>query len=245
MADATIEDQEKSTSIKAVLFDIDGTLADSFRLAFDATNQVLQNHQVDVVDEAGYHEGCRYTTPERLARHAGLMPGDDTFDSVGQQLGKEFDDLYIGLVSPETAPFFPGILELLHSVKSEIYLGCLTNAANEYAHAVLRAHAIHERFGSIRGADTVPKAKPAPDGLWQVCKDLQLEASDCIYVGDSPGDAKAAMAAGMTFIGVSWGSFSKESLIEVTAEADSDRPRYICDTVDELKKVLAKHATIT
>ena len=86
-----------------VVFDIDGTLADSFRLGFDATNVVLQRNAFPPISEADYHDNCIYVTPERMARHAVGEHDED----LGKRLGAEFDREYIALVSTETAGFYP------------------------------------------------------------------------------------------------------------------------------------------
>ena len=62
------------------------------------------------------------------------------------------------------------------------------------------------------GADEVPKAKPAADGLLQCCEKLGVKAGDAVYIGDSPSDGRAARAAGMRSIGVTWGANSRDVL---------------------------------
>ena len=221
--------------VQAILFDVDGTLADSGQLGFDATLQILEQNQYATITYAEYCEGCRYTTPERLARHVGLTPErDNDFHQVGQRLGQAFDDLYIDLVSMETAAFFPGMYDLIERI-SVPKMGVLTNAAERYAHAVLRANdrgdgRLYQRFGSILGADTVPKPKPHPDGLLQACRELQIAPADCVYIGDSPSDAMAATAAGMPSIGVTWGAHAKERL--------HPHVTHLCETMEELEALL-------
>jgi HAD superfamily hydrolase (TIGR01509 family) len=226
-------------NLKGIIFDIDGTLADSWKLGFDATQSVLTKNGIEEIAEDEYHRCTRYCTPDRLARHAGLMPGDDDFEPVGIRLGAEFDTLYIGLVSLETAAFYPGIRELLQGLPSTVQLGALTNAAVAYAHAVFAVNLKSKDavgFQSIHGADDVPAPKPAADGLWLVCKELGLEPKDCVYVGDSPSDAMAAKNAGMPAIGVLWGSHSEESLKNAPFDC-------LCRTVEELQQLLPKMAT--
>jgi phosphoglycolate phosphatase-like HAD superfamily hydrolase len=221
-----------------------------------------------------YHEYTRYATPDRLARHAmdgrggerggasGIDDDDDTDDDhidpdytlLGQQLGKEFDDLYIGMVSMTTACFFPGVLDILKRIASSassttisnnnsnnsMKLGALTNASVEYAHAVFRVNLDSNKdddkthqinFLSIHGADTAPRPKPHADGLLLVCKELNVNPNQAVYVGDSPSDAVAANAAGMTSIGVTWGSHSRPSLEMAPFDI-------MCDTIDELAEAL-------
>lgn len=150
--------------VKGVIFDLDGTLADSWKLGFDATVVVLEKNNVPLISEDEYHDYTRYATPERLARHAGLTPSDKDFAAVGQRLGDEFDNLYVGLVTTETAGFYPGISSMLSIIPENVALGALTNACVGYAHAVLKTNCpvasvdasseggIYNRFQSIRGA---------------------------------------------------------------------------------------------
>eukprot|EP00978_Attheya_sp_CCMP212_P022453 scaffold67009_cov42-Attheya_sp.AAC.3 len=243
--------------VEGVIFDIDGTLADSWKLGYDATVVVLDQNDLPPINEQIYHDHTRYATPERLARHAGITPDHADFDEVGTRLGAEFDNLYVGLVDRQTAGFYPGVEELLMRIPPHVQVGALTNACVAYAHAVLttncpllsstnestptsstsstttvtRRVGIYERFGSIRGADNVPQPKPAPDGLYVCCADMGVDPKKCIYIGDSPSDAGAAQNAGMPSIGVLWGSHPEESLQKASFAI-------LCQTMDELQSLL-------
>ena len=241
---AAIANPPPTKTAAGVIFDIDGTLADSWRLGYDATVVVLKNNNLGHVpiDEEIYHATCVYPTPERLARTAGLTPTDDNFESLGQELGRQFDEHYVQLVSSKTAGFYDGIMDILQNLPDETKLGCLTNACVAYGHAVLEAncpvkentgtYALYDRFGAIHGADSVPAAKPSPEGLLQCAKELQLQPEDCIYVGDAIGDGKAARAAGMVSIGVLWGSNSEEKL------RNANVFDYIVSSREELRDLL-------
>jgi len=241
-------------SIKGVLFDIDGTLADSWKLGYDATQEVLIKNSIEQITEEIYHDHTRYCTPDRLARHAGLMPGDADFESVGERLGKEFDDLYVDLVSVKTAGFYDDIEAMLGRLRPEVKVGALTNACVAYAHAVLQKNCpvymsgesddaeekktaagglvpVYDRFTAIHGADDVPKPKPNPDGLLLCCEEMGVDPKDCVYIGDSPSDAMAAEAAGMTPIGVMWGSHGEEKLKAAPFQ-------FLCSSVEELAQLL-------
>lgn len=194
-----------------ILWDVDGTIADSYLLGFTSTNEVLKRHGKNAITEESYHEGTKFTTPRRLAWHVTGNPDDP----IGQALGEEFDDLYVKLVSTETAALYDGMKELLIAVralKPSIRFGALSNACGAYVRAVLEVNEIDALFGLGLGADEVDRAKPDPDGLWKLCNELNLQPGRCVYVGDSPTDGQAAKAAGMTSIGVTWGSHSKEKV---------------------------------
>jgi len=161
---------EAAGTVRGIIFDIDGTLADSWNLGFQATLTVLteyhnENNEESLTPETypltsdDYHFGCRFTTPERLARHVGLDPEHPSFESVGEDLGRQFDDYYVQLVDKKTAGFYDGIGDLLVKLHcgeisrtdgndgdsgsgsiGGVQLGALTNACVEYAHAVLKAN---------------------------------------------------------------------------------------------------------
>lgn len=214
----------------AVVFDIDGTLCDSFALGFGATNTVLEANGYPQIDAAAYHEGCVYTTPERLARHA--VGAYD--EALGASLGAEFDRTYIALVDETTAGFYPGVAKLLKRIgASGARLGALTNAAVLYAEAVLATNGVRPTFASAQGADSVPRPKPHGDGLLQVAAELDLDPERCIYVGDAPSDGAAARAAGYgASVGCSYGSHAEAKLV------DCGHFDAICRSVDDVERAL-------
>ncbi|KAL7534464.1 hypothetical protein ACHAXR_008748 [Thalassiosira sp. AJA248-18] len=258
-----------SNSVRGIIFDIDGTLADSWNLGFQATLTVLTDYHNKNNEEShtpetypltseDYHFGCRYTTPERLARHVGLEPGHPSFESVGEDLGNKFDDYYVQLVDLKTAGFYDGIGDLLVKLNcgdEGVQLGALTNACVEYAHAVLKANcpqysadipssssnenddnSIYQRFSSIHGANSVPRAKPFGDGILKCCEEMNLQPSQVIYVGDAPTDARAAVDAQCrAAIGVLWGSNDEECLKQ------EEGFKVLCSNVEELGMAIEKY----
>jgi len=81
----------------------------------------------------------------------------------------------------------------------------------------------------------VPLPKPKPDGLLQICRELNIAPTDCVYVGDSASDGQAATAAGMKSVGVTWGSHPKSSLLGSFT--------LIVDTVNDLESALVQFAS--
>lgn len=196
--------------IRAVLFDVDGTLSDSFSLGYTSTLQVLLRRGATIT-EAQYHAGTKYTTPRRLAWH---VTGDPDHED-GIALGEQFDRLYVDLVSAQTAPLYDGILPLLDLIaQRQVRMGALSNACGAYVRAVVRVNGLDRLFDphARLGADDVPAAKPLPDGLLQLCAAMGLRSEECVYVGDSPSDGAAARAAGMRCVGVTYGSHPEQTV---------------------------------
>ena len=211
-----------------IIWDVDGTLADTSKLGYSSTLQVLQNNKLSAITEEDYHHGTRYATPDRFAWHVTGNPKDP----IGIKLGNEFDSLYVDMVSKETAPLFKNIDDLLVELKKKdnICYGALSNACGAYVRAVLEVNEIDQLFNVQLGADEVSAPKPHPDGLLQCCQQLKLPPSQCVYIGDSPTDAEAALSAGMRAIGVTWGSHSADRVLAAFP--------VVAQTVKELKRKL-------
>ena len=201
----------KMSNLRAVLWDVDGTLAYTSKLCFDSTNAVMRMNGLPEIGEEAYHMGTKLTTPRRMAWHCTGNPDD----VCGIALGDQFDELYVKLVTLETAEFYAGIPEVLKSLVKEyptLRHGALSNACGAYVRAVLLVNGVTDDFAIGLGADEVPAAKPSGDGLLQICNTMQIDPSHCIYVGDSPSDGHAATNAGMSSVGVTWGSHPVESV---------------------------------
>mmetsp|Transcript_34663 Transcript_34663/g.68393 ORF Transcript_34663/g.68393 Transcript_34663/m.68393 type:complete len:299 (-) Transcript_34663:6-902(-) len=227
---ASADGTEHALSIpcyRGVLWDVDGTLVESTRLAFEATNAVLKKGGCKEVTESEYKVGSRYTTPRRFGFHV----SGNADDPAGPVLAQEFDSLYVTQVSTATVPLFPGLKRVLEELESTgCHLGALSNACSDYVRAVVAVNGLNASFTCQRGADEVPAAKPEPAGLLQCCAELGLEVAECAYIGDAPTDGRAARQAGMRAIGVAWGSSAASTL-----EAECDE---VVETVDQLLAAL-------
>lgn len=232
---------------RTVMWDLDGTLCDSFLLSFGATQDVLAKHGYSPATEDDYHACSRCTTQERLATHAGLKRGDEAFERVGKMLAADFEPMYISQVSPATAPLFEKTANIVRRLGAAgIPQACLTNAAASYADAVLKTHDLRRFFTAVHGADTVPRHKPSPDGVLKCIEDLVSAgllapapegACAGVYIGDSPSDGEAARRAGICSIGVAWGSHKLESL------KNSGKFDVICVEEQELVDLLLPQPT--
>jgi phosphoglycolate phosphatase len=215
--------------LKNIIFDLDGTLINSYMLGYTATNEVLQANRKETITEETYHACTIYDTPKRFAVHLHGLDYDDKQYEDGVELGRQFDELYIERISTATAGFYPQVLERLYGIIDKypgLQYAALTNACQLYGQRALAAN-LEEGgreggraglFTVVHGSDSVPASKPAPDGLIQIMRELGgVRASECVYVGDSPTDGQAGVAAGIRTVGCSYGSYPEKALVESEA----------------------------
>lgn len=189
--------------IKAAIFDLDGTLADTILDLGQAMNGMLR--------QFGWKERTREELIERINRGARLfvarsMPdevySDINDDIVTKALGV-YSEKYSKCYNDKTAPF-DGIPQLLSELKADgIRLGVLSNKQDEFVRMIAEK-LFPGMFDFVLGQGKYPE-KPCPDAALAVARELGAEPGECMFVGDSDIDMKTANNAGMYPMGVSWG----------------------------------------
>lgn len=189
----------------AVLFDLDGTIADTAADMARALNRLLERHGRPVLPFARIRPQVSNGARAMIGIGFGLGPGDPGF----AELRLEYLDLYAGDLCRETRPF-PGIPELIAALESAgLRWGIVTNKPAWLTEPLLRRmtpeHRLAERAACIVSGDTAPRPKPHPDPLLHACGLIRREPAACWYVGDDARDIQAGRAAGMGTLGATWG----------------------------------------
>lgn len=194
-------------TIKAVLFDLDGTLADSLADLTDAVNHIRgafsqpQLTHAMVRDNIG--KGARHLVRQVLPE-AGETEIDHALD-----LFLQYNRHHIA----DKTGLYPGIPQLLRELTARgIKMAVISNKNEELSVLILRTLGIHELFECICGGDTYSENKPSPLPLLKVIEKLGLAPHECLMVGDSINDIAAGQLAGVTSIACSWGYGSTEEL---------------------------------
>jgi len=177
----------------AVLFDMDGVLVNSEEVWFR------------VVDSAGRKFRGSPVTREEFAPTFGQGTVADIevfkLDCTPRQLDRFYEEEFVRhLDAVWVHPRARHTLQVL--VQRHIRRGLITNTVSLLARAVLSRAGLLDVLEVIGTADLVPRAKPAPDLLQYVARELGTAPRDTWVVGDSRYDAEAAKAAGMYFVGV-------------------------------------------
>lgn len=186
--------------IKAILFDLDGTLLDTLEDLTDSVNYILHKHGMPerTLDEIRSFIGNG--VPTLIARSVPCDTDSETVKICIDGMMKYYKDH----ADIKTKPY-DGIMELLDNLKKQnIMIAVVTNKAEEAAKILCKA-----KFGDVLdlviGDNGKDKLKPAPDNVFRALNDLNLEKEDVLYVGDSDVDMITAKNAQLESVGVTWG----------------------------------------
>ena len=185
---------------RALLFDLDGTLADTAPDLAAAVNKMRSDRGLD-------HTPFDILRPLASAGARGLIgaafgigPGDPDYDAMRS----EFLANYAAAIAEHTQ-LFDGISPLLEAISTQgLAWGIVTNKPALYTDALVPRIGLAHAACVISG-DTTPHAKPHPEPLFEAARRLQLDPADCWYVGDDLRDIDAGKAAGMPTIAAGWG----------------------------------------
>ncbi|MBI2752691.1 MAG: HAD-IIIA family hydrolase [Betaproteobacteria bacterium] len=186
---------------QAVLFDFDGTLADTAPDLGAALNRLRADHGLPALSTEALRPHA--SSGARGLLHVGfdLLPEDSRFECMRDAFLAYYDQR----VCVETR-LFPGIEEMLAEFERRgIPWGIVTNKSTRFTPRVVAALGLEGRAGCIVCGDTTAHIKPHPAPLLHAARELRLEPGDCCYVGDDLRDVQAAHAAGMRAIVVEYG----------------------------------------
>jgi phosphoglycolate phosphatase len=185
---------------KAVLFDLDGTLADTAPDLAYAVNKMRADRGLAPTPFELLRPLASAGARGLIGAAFGIGPADEAFDA----LRTEFLANYAAHIADATV-LFDGIDALLSSIDARgLRWGIVTNKPALYTDALLPLIGLQHAACSISG-DTTAHAKPHPEPLLEAARRLQLPPADCWYVGDDLRDIQAGKAAGMATIAAGWG----------------------------------------
>lgn len=213
---------------EAILFDLDGTLADT---ALDLGR---------VANMLRFEEGLEPLAMQVLRPHTssgvrgmlhaafGLMPGDAPYAALSER----FLSHYEHHLCVETRLFdqMPEVLDALDN--QDIKWGIVTNKRSRYTHPLIAALGLAKRAACVISGDSTPHPKPAPGSLLHACALAGVRPEQCIYVGDDLRDIQAGRAACMKTVAAAYGYLGLDTPIE-RWNADA-----IIQSPDELLKLL-------
>lgn len=209
---------------RAVLFDLDGTLADTAPDLAYAVNRMREDRGLPVTPYDLLRPMASAGARGLIGVAFGIKPGDVEFEAMRT----EFLANYEAHIADSTV-LFDDIVALLTKIESNGQRwGVVTNKPLRYTDALLPLIGLAHAACSISG-DTTPHAKPHPEPLFEAARRLQLAPEQCWYVGDDLRDIQAGKAAGMPTIAAGWGYCGMSEPANWDADFIAGSPREIIE----------------
>lgn len=187
--------------IKAVLFDLDGTLVDTAPDLGHALNLQRARHGLPPLADAIIRPQASHGARGLLEIGFDLHPDDPAF----AHMREEFLKLYADNICHHSRPF-PGIVELLVELESRrLKWGVVTNKPACFTEPLMSILELAERAACIVSGDTCPHPKPHPAPMLAAAELCDAQPHECLYLGDAERDIQAARAAGMPALVAAWG----------------------------------------
>lgn len=216
---------------KAVLFDLDGTLADSFGAIADALNTALTAHGAPVRPLEWVKQHVGRGAAELLRDAVGQEAGEERLKAVGHAFGQRYKEIYL----KDTLPL-PGAQTVLTHVHQATggKVGVVSNKHAALCRDWLRYWDLLRYVAAVSGPDSAGARKPDPAALHPVLEALGVAAAEALLIGDMEVDVETGHAAGMPVVVIAGPSRSREQLAAAGAEA-------ILADLRELPAWLAEH----
>jgi len=191
----------KIEGVRAVLFDLDGTFADTAPDLARALNRVRADRGLAPLPPEVARPWTSSGARGLLKAGFDITPEDEDYGS----LREKFLDYYEKDLCVETR-LFDGVPELIAKLRARhVPWGIVTNKGKRFTEPLLRLLAVDNLAACAVSGDSTPHTKPHPAPLLLAASLVSLPPAACLYVGDDLRDAQAAQAAGMAFVAAGWG----------------------------------------
>jgi N-acetyl-D-muramate 6-phosphate phosphatase len=215
--------------VKAVLFDLDGTLIDSAPDLAGAGNDMRAARGLPLLPIAHFRPMVGAGARGMVGRALDVRPGQEGFEA----LRDEFLQRYEARMTRETQ-VFAAVRPLLETLAGHnLPWGIVTNKAARFSEPLVRALGLLDAAATLVCGDTTPFAKPHPAPLLEAARRMAVGPAECVYVGDDLRDVQAGRAAGMATVAVAWGYLGEGDHI------DDWGADHVIRSPDELLKLLA------
>lgn len=196
--------------IRAVLFDLDGTLVDTAPDLAYALNSVMQAQGLAPKLYEEIRPVASHGSVALLKLGFDITPEAPIFVSLRQQLL----DVYFNNIARETRLFDDMERVLQHLESQHIPWGIVTNKPGFLTEPLCDQLGLSNRTNCIVSADTTPHAKPHPAPMLHACELIGQAPENCLYIGDAARDIEAGNVVNMTTLIASWGYLAKDDTPE-------------------------------
>lgn len=207
--------------VKAILFDVDGTLLDTAEFILQAFEHSLKHQGINDVKRQHLIEKMG---PTLTGMYESLAPHADQEQFVKSH--RDFQGKNLELSKP-----FPHVPEVLKQISEKgIKIGAVTSRSNENSILTLEMADIKDYFEIIVSFEDVTKHKPDPEGIFMALKYMDIRPVDAMMVGDTYVDIEAGKSAGVKTVGITHGMRGDD--------VKTSNPDYLISNISELLRII-------
>lgn len=199
-----------TSKLKCIIFDMDGTLTKTNQLIFDSFNHI-----------AAKYEGRSYTDEEITAMFGppeegalAEIVGEEKLEGAMQEYLK-----YYRAHHKDLAQLYPGILDVLKYLKRRgVHLAVFTGKGIRTTTITMQLFGLMPYFEFVVTGNDVENYKPSAEGILKIMKHFSVRKDEVLMVGDSVGDVKASLEAGIRIAAVLWDSYGKKKVLRMKTD---------------------------
>lgn len=215
-------------AIKAVVFDLDGTLLNTIDDLTFSVNELLQQYSLPIHTADNYKKFVGNGIDTLIKR---AFPSSFIKSTNVDKLTSELKEIYLSHLTDRTKPY-EGIETVLDTLtKQNILINVFSNKPDRETNLLIKHYFSNYNFKFVIGASERFPKKPAPDALFFISNELKIACEDFVYIGDSDVDMITANNANMIAVGALWGFRDKKELINNGAKFLISKPLELLDII--------------
>jgi len=206
--------------VKAVLFDLDGTLIDSAPDLGAAADKMRTDRGLPSLPYELYRPMAGAGARGMLGVAFGMKPDHPEFPAMREEFFSNYERCMT-----ERTYVFEGVAQLIASlVQHDVAWGVVTNKSMRFAAPLTKGMPLFASARTVVGGDSTPHPKPHPAPLLEAARQVGVKPIECIYVGDDVRDVQAGRAAGMPTVAATYGYMGSTDVAEWGADTRIDTP---------------------
>lgn len=225
------------SDVRAVLFDLDGTLIDSAPDLGASADRMRTDRGLPSLPLEHYRHMAGAGARGMLGIAFNMTPDHPDFPAMREEFFRNYESCMT-----ERTYAFEGVAELIATLHAAgLVWGVVTNKSMRFTEPLTRGMPLFATAGAVVSGDTTPHAKPHPAPLLEAARRINVPPAQCIYVGDDERDIMAGHAAGMRTVAAQYGYLGNEAdVLRWRAHATVQSPLQVLSLLPGLQ--LAKRA---
>jgi N-acetyl-D-muramate 6-phosphate phosphatase len=206
--------------VKAVLFDLDGTLIDSAPDLGAAADQMRIARGLPSLPYERYRPMAGAGARGMLGVAFGITPDDADFPALREEFFRNYESCMT-----QRTYVFEGVAQLIASlVEREVAWGVVTNKSMRFTGPLTKGMPLFASARAVVGGDSTPYSKPHPEPLLEAARQVGVKPIECVYVGDDVRDVQAGKAAGMATVAATYGYLGATDVKDWGADVHIETP---------------------